>query len=238
VFPEVDMSGRSVGLACVTLLLLPLNLRADPITVVSGDLTTQVFSSYATFILNGADGSTFSGRWPGTSLACSPCLQGTSATFNSTFLYDVTPFVGGDPFASGTATVNGTAYPSLFFSGALQFSTTASPIPNFQANSPNTELFSFTQPFTFAGTVSGFDRLLQGPTELSPVFTSSLTGNGTATIDLIGAQVGDRTILTYFRTTYDFAAAPTPEPATVVLCGIGLSVLGIRRFGRHLRRHS
>jgi hypothetical protein len=227
---EVPMRAN-IALLCV-LVLFPMALEADPIPIVSGSLVIGATDSFATFLLQGSDGTRLEGQWPGwPAQPCSPCTAGSTVTSNALFLYDQVPFVWGDPFATGSATVGGVMYPyPMFFSGALAFSGGSFTLPEFSG--PEDRVLTFLQPFTFTGTVSGFDRLLEGPTELFPLFTTSLAGAGTAQLHFLGTSFEGRSIYSYLGTTYDFAD-PVPEPATILLTASGLSALvAVRRRRR------
>jgi hypothetical protein len=120
------------------------------------------------------------------------------------------PFVFGDPFATGTAVVNGQTV-NAFLAGHLDFTTPSLTIP---AVSPPTDadaVFTLFLPFTFRGRVTGYDRLQQGPIEPSQLFDVALLGSGTARVDLLGTSAGGVTRVQYFRTTYDFAPVPNRE---------------------------
>jgi hypothetical protein len=90
-----------------------------------------------------------------------------------------------------------------------------------------------TLPFSFSGTVNGYllDPFVHGLTE--PAFTKMLTGRGTATATFAFTDEDGPLFSTNFM-RYDFnEAAPVPEPATMLLCGLGCALLGARRRKAH-----
>ena len=221
--------------AAALLLVVPLLLApssavpgaADPIQIVSGTFVINAFDfNRGTFALVGADGSSLTGRWPNGGVqaagACSGCAGGTAVSPAASFTFDV-PFIGGDPFASGTAVLGGQTY-SGFFGGDLRFTGPSTTLPVGTQAVTDTTLFSVTLPFTFTGLVNGYD--LFGFREAQLRFTQAFTGQGQATVDfLAGGAAGTPTGYIYYRTTYEFQGAPIPEPATLMLVGSGIVAL-------------
>ena len=209
--------------------LIPVGMaQADPISVTSGFVETGATESHALFSLTGLGDTQIQGVFPGLSLACQSCVAGGLASPRGRFLYDNVPFEGGEPFASGSATIRGVMYPFLFFSGDLNFSGPSFTLPEIVG--PDDRAILFAQPFTFSATVSGFDRL-ERHSELQPLFTTTWTGAGTAQVRFVGNLLQGQSHYSYLGTSYEFE--PVPEPATLLLCATGMAVL-IR--GRHTSR--
>jgi hypothetical protein len=209
--------------------LIPAGMtQADPISVTSGFVVTGATESHALFSLTGLGDTHIQGAFPGLSLACQSCVAGGLASPRGRFLYDNVPFEGGDPFATGSATIRGVMYPFLFFSGDLNFSGPSFRLPEIVG--PDDRDIVFAQPFRFSATVSGFDRL-EGHTELQPLFSTTWTGGGTAQVRFVGNFLQGQSHYSYVGTNYEFE--PVPEPATLLLCATGMTAL-IRR--RHTPR--
>ena len=84
----------------------------------------------------------------------------------------------------------------------------------------------FSVPFSFSGMVNGYTSdPFNGPSD--PVFTKSPVGGGTASATFIyyGGEGGPFFTATDLR--HDFGeTSPVPEPATVVLGGLGAAIPG------------
>ena len=203
---------------------------ADPVVVRSGSLTVSGVGSFADFVLVGSDGTRIEGRWPGTGVPCAGCpgaTAGTQVTPDLRLFYDQVPFPHGDPFATGT--VGGTQ--ELIFSGELLFdgeSFILPPIPPGPAQG-----YIFNRPVVFSGTLAGYDRL-QERVEIDPVFSTTLTGAGMASLRFHGELVEGVSRYLYVDTRYDFSD-PIPEPGTILLTIAGFGAMALR--GRKRTTH-
>jgi hypothetical protein len=218
---------------CLIGLVPAAPARAEPISIVSGSMVTGATDSYARLSLRGGGGNRIDSQWPGLSLACQTCVAGGLASPDARFVYDNVPFVWGDPFASGSATIDGVTYPKLFFSGDLTVTGGSFVLPEIVGS--DDRLIVFAQPFSFTGTISGYDRLQEGPNEVRPLFATTWTGAGTADVRFLGVSLDGQSHYTYLGTTYDFAE-PVPEPATLFLCATGMAVVLRRRYTSRRKR--
>jgi hypothetical protein len=229
----VERRRQRVAALILGLLVPAMNAAsAEPVAIMSGQLTSAATSHAAEFRLTGTDGFELAGSWPGFFIPCD-CRIGGTLDASSRFAYEQVPFVLGDPFAFGRGVVGGQPVAG-FLSGALVFSTPQATIPTLQLPTDQDTRFTLMLPFTFSGRVQGYEDLQGGPPVPPPLFDVALFGIGMARIEFIGLTLEDgRTPLTYLSTTYEFA--PVPEPGTLALLGTAVGGAFAARLRRRRR---
>lgn len=154
-------------------------------------------------------------------VTCEPCVPGTALDLSATLTVQDWP--------AGRAMVDGRTYESVFFSGAFDFDAGSVIVPAMPPGSsePGGEgLARAFSTFTFTGTLAGFaDPGLTG----TPLFSVDLAGGGIvrAAFENLSAETGVRV----YQLDYAFenAAAPVPEPGSLLLFGSGTAWVVARR---------
>ena len=212
-------------------LSVPRSAAADPVAITSGLVGLNWDGCCGTL---GIQGSGFSiGVADGFHVAPSigEFVPGTLADPNVTV----------NVIARGGATVNGTQVMNpddpiganlIYFGGSLAFDTTP-----FLVTDPRTVFAEFATTFQMSGTIIGYrDFGRTGP----PLFSVDVTGQGTSFINGMrrfedASGVVYRPIVGNQFFAFEPAAAPTPEPTTLLLLGSGLAGIAMRVRGRSKR---
>ncbi len=189
------------------------SVQADPVTVTGGQVTA-LKGGGGSFTFTG-DGFSLTGGIPegfeSTLFQCTPCGPADRITLG------LSSSTGGQ-FDGGPAQFRGVDDPSPTLFGHFTFTSA-----DFSSVFGGVQL---TAPFTFTGEVLDF-----ASPEGSPLFFAQLTGSGTATAHFTRTSPG----LAFAQDiTYQFTApvSPTPEPASLLLCGPAAAWLLARRRAR------
>ena len=211
--------------ALLAVLLAATPGSADPLVVTSG--IYSVHGSDPTFFIFTGDG--FDLRGDGTALGVGPVMTCVTCRAGDAIDLGASVTLPG-PFGeslTGSATLGGTSYPTVYYSGTLLFTA-----PTVTAPPATGQGFTFTEPFTFTGRLSGFGSAARNAT---PLFSTSLAGSGTVSFGTVGTP-GFPWDYAYGDADYVFPAAgegtsPAPEPTTLLILGAGF-VAAARRLRR------
>jgi hypothetical protein len=199
-------------LACT----VAIDAHADPVQITSGFLESIGLFDTADFEFVGADFFVQGGAEPGVigpELTCFPCTAGDTIVLNTNY---------GGTIGSGTATVAGTSYQQVTFTGGLMFQSASITAPLVAGD------FTVTQPFTFSGNLLGFLNY-NTPNE-QMVINELLTGHGVTTAAFTQTPGQQTPLFSFQSVRYDFTSdAAVPEPATLLLFGSGLGAAYLRK---------
>jgi hypothetical protein len=189
--------------------------QAEPIRLVTGGQTVAQMNG-GSFNLTG-DGFSLAGAAEGfvsTTFECTPCAPSDRITLS------LSSFTSGHFLDGLPGEFAGVTYPATYLFGTFTF--TSSDF-NSGVMSPTR-----TAPFTFRGELFNYASPSEGELGGTPLFFAELAGSGTATAHFAGPVEG----LWFAQDiTYQFTAppSPTPEPASLLLCGSAVAWLVGRR---------
>ena len=207
-----------VATIAFSLLIAGSAASADPIRVItSGDVFTG--NDDTGFGLNGPGFSFMASRLLEPIANCGPCAPGS--------VFSPSAALAIQGWTATSATIDGHSYGQVFLSGMFNFAAGSVIVPNMPPgqSGPDAEGLSreFTN-FTFTGTLAGFaDASLSG----TPLFSTDLAGRGLSVIAF--SNYPPESGIRVLQLDYHFdAAAPTPEPASLLLLGTGAAWIATR----------
>lgn len=128
-----------------------------------------------------------------------------------------------------TLVITATRGSEVYYVNNQSFLSIVTPAINVGGPTPEGTILNLVVPFSLSGTL----RLSLDRPQNAPTFIYDASGQGFATITLRSvSNVG----YTVDRLRYDFAPAPVPEPASLMLLGGGLAALGSYASARRRRK--